>query len=159
MHAFANIIRQPPDGENVCGTVQSERVIRIKTRACKHFLVNGRKPRIVSLKTVNRCHQVDDTSRKRLVASADRDQGSLKQQDHEEKALYWNKSGARAVRFRRHTIQVCAPGVSMSVNFTSFDFNQLLKSRFILIRPSRSEERRVGNEGKARWWTQREDRN
>jgi hypothetical protein len=42
MHAFPDIVRQPPDGENVGGTVQSERVIRIKTRACKHFLVNWR---------------------------------------------------------------------------------------------------------------------
>ena len=27
----------------------------------------------------------------------------------------WNKSGAKAARLRRHTIQVWAPGVSMSV--------------------------------------------
>ena len=29
--------------------------------------------------------------------------------------LPWNKSGANSARLRRQTIQVCAPGVSMSV--------------------------------------------
>src|SRR5262249_49795893 len=50
--------------------------------------------------------------------------------------LYLNSNGANAVRFLRQTIQVCAPGVSTSVNWTPLPFSQLLKSRLILISPS-----------------------
>ena len=32
--------------------------------------------------------------------------------------VYRNSSGANSARFRRHTIQVCIPGVSISVTFT-----------------------------------------
>ena len=56
-----------------------------------------------------------------------------------EQAEYYlaaNSSGVKAIRLRRQTIQVCAPGVSMSVNATFFDFSQVLNLRLGSIKLS-----------------------
>ncbi len=42
-----------------------------------------------------------------------------------------NSSGVKAIRLARQTIQVCAPGVSISVNGMFFDFSQLLEVAII----------------------------
>ena len=49
-------------------------------------------------------------------------------------ADYLNSCGANSIRFARHTIQVCIPGVSLSVKFTFFVFNHALNLRFSSIR-------------------------
>src|SRR5215467_15486552 len=78
-------------------------------------------------------HHFDDTSGWLLVASG-RLSTHVPRSPHFKAHL--NNSGANAVRFRRHTIQVCAPGVSTSVNFTSLSLSQFLNLRFILISSS-----------------------
>ena len=45
-----------------------------------------------------------------------------------------NSSGVKLIKLRRQTIQVCAPGVSMSVNAMSFDFSQALNLRLSSMR-------------------------
>src|SRR5581483_5085839 len=47
-----------------------------------------------------------------------------------------NSNGANADRVRRHTIQVCIPGVSISVNWTPLSFSHDLNWRFTFSRPS-----------------------
>jgi hypothetical protein len=46
---------------------------------------------------------------------------------------YRNSSGANSARFRRHTIQVCIPGVSISVIFTPLVLNHSRRLRLIVI--------------------------
>src|SRR5437773_2795617 len=47
-----------------------------------------------------------------------------------------NRRGASSARLRRHTIQVCAPGVSMGVKWMSLDLSQSRNLRFGSIRRS-----------------------
>src|SRR5262245_904754 len=49
---------------------------------------------------------------------------------------YLNNKDAKVVRLRRQTIQVCAPGVSISTCCTFFDFNHSRNLRLISIRRS-----------------------
>ena len=47
-----------------------------------------------------------------------------------------NSRGVKAIRLRRQTIQVWAPGVSMSVKAMFFDFSQVLNLRLSSMRRS-----------------------
>jgi hypothetical protein len=59
MHALADVVGHPPDGEDVAGAVQCEGVVRGEAFAGKHFLVNRLKARVVRLKSMRcgHCHQ------------------------------------------------------------------------------------------------------
>src|SRR6476659_2513506 len=78
-------------------------------------------------------HYFDDTSGWISVASGSERESLLARSPP---CLYLNSRGANAVRFLRHTIQVCAPGVSTSVNCTFLSFSQFLNLRLILISSS-----------------------
>jgi hypothetical protein len=52
MPALTNRVGHPSHGKNIAGTVQGQSIGRVKPLARKHFLVNGREPRIVSLEGV-----------------------------------------------------------------------------------------------------------
>src|SRR5271157_112549 len=49
-------------------------------------------------------------------------------------AFFWNKREAKLARLRRQTIQVWAPGVSISVCWIAFDLSQSRNLRFMSMR-------------------------
>jgi len=64
MHALADEVRHPSDGQNVAGAIQRESVVSSESLTAQHFGVDRRQPRIVSLKCVGlgsvRSHLFDD---------------------------------------------------------------------------------------------------
>ena len=64
VHAFAHVIGQPADGENVAGAVEREGVGCVEAFAGKHLGVDRLEARVVGLKGVSWGHPLDDTARR-----------------------------------------------------------------------------------------------
>ena len=69
VHAFANVVGKPADGEDVAGAVEREAVLLAKAFAGQHFLLDGVQACVVSLERVQG-HAVSmiNETRSRLLA-------------------------------------------------------------------------------------------
>ena|SRR5256885_7768018 len=69
MHAFANVISQPTDRENIASAIQRYPISEVEALACEDFFMDRFKPSIVSLEGMRRGHHFDDTSAQCSMAS------------------------------------------------------------------------------------------
>src|SRR5256885_17046158 len=68
MHAFANVISQPTDRENIASAIQRYPISEVEALACEDFFMDRFKPSIVSLEGM-RGHCFHDTSGQWSMAS------------------------------------------------------------------------------------------
>jgi len=58
MQSLADVIGQPTHGQNIPGAVERKGIVDVQTLARQNFVMDGTKPGVVSLKWMNREHQV-----------------------------------------------------------------------------------------------------
>ena len=79
--------------------------------------------------------KLERTAAVKCVASEDRESGECAVAERGfSDLIYRNNNCANSARFRRQTIQVCIPGVSISVIFTSLVLSHSRRLRLIVIR-------------------------
>ena len=85
VHALANVISEPSDGEDVSSAVKRPGVVSTQAFVGEHLIVNGRKAGIVGLKQMCHCPMIQVVSGQWLVLvpltwQSNHTQNSAKQQ-------------------------------------------------------------------------------